>query len=435
MKNIRTVTMHSNQSEGSAIQNSPSVAILTGISLSQNPRARKEAAALQSAGLDTHVFGAWVSADSEEEDNRLARKSGFSFHAVGSIKGQSSLPDWKSLKLRGRRWLSKKACNYFGKENKYQLGYFTPELYQQAKRSHCNFLIAHLEQSMWVANKLLTDGIAHVGVDMEDWYSENVMTNAQIDYPVSLLRRLEGNVLRRASHRSCPSYAMSAALANAYNCPPPAVIYNAFEWTDRTNIDHLSKDRHQFELPTIHWVSQTLGSDRGLDDLLGALPYVKKSFEIHLRGDTSESMRRWVYSQVPSHWIPRIHLHKPVSNEELLSRISEHDIGFAGERRFCRNKELTVSNKILHYLLGGLGVIASDTLGHCEVASQADGAVHIYRTGDAEALAHTIDSVLASPTMLPKAKALALVAAQKVFCWERQAPELVRSVARCIHSA
>jgi len=52
-----------------------------------------------------------------------------------------------------------------------------------------------------------------------------------------------------------------------------------------------------------------------------------------------------------------------VDGDDLLSRIAEHDIGFAGEMPHCRSRDLTVTNKILQYLLAGLAVVASGTAG------------------------------------------------------------------------
>lgn len=95
-------------------------------------------------------------------------------------------------------------------------------------------------------------------------------------------------------------------------------------------------------------------------------------------------------------WRNRVFFHPLVANAELVSRIAEHDIGFAGEMKFCRSRDLTISNKILHYLLGGLAVVASDTKGQQEVASKAPGAVLLYTSGDPRQLAERIDSLASS---------------------------------------
>ena len=93
----------------------------------------------------------------------------------------------------------------------------------------------------------------------------------------------------------------------------------------------------------------------------------------------------WLAHRVPEAWRGRIMVHGLVSYSELLSRITEHDIGFAGETPLIRNKDLTVSNKILQYLLGGLAVVASDTSGQREVARGAPGGVFLYPSRDAHA--------------------------------------------------
>ena len=145
----------------------------------------------------------------------------------------------------------------------------------------------------------------------------------------------------------------------------PTVVYNAFPWSDRESIDGLFKDRRDRRLPSIHWFSQTLGHGRGLEDLIAALPLLKHEAEIHLRGKPVSGFENWLAHRVPEAWRGRIKVHGLVSNAELLSRIAEHDIGFAGETPLIRSKDLTVSNKILYYLLAGLAVVASE---YCRTA-------------------------------------------------------------------
>src|SRR5262249_32781020 len=151
-----------------------------------------------------------------------------------------------------------------------------------------------------------------------------------------------------------------------------------FQWSERSRIDGVLKDRRNLHIPSIHWFSQTLGPGRGLEKLLAALPLVQHAAEIHLRGNPAAGFETWLRDRVPENWRERIFFHGLVSNEELLSRIAEHDIGFAGEGTYCRSRDLTVTNKILHYLLGGLVVVASDTTGQREVASQTPEAVMLY---------------------------------------------------------
>ena len=56
----------------------------------------------------------------------------------------------------------------------------------------------------------------------------------------------------------------------------------------------------------------------------------------------------------------------------------------------------------------------------------------VYRSGDAEALAARLNALLASKSMMEKAKAAALQAAEQGFCWERQKGRLLDAVARAL---
>ena len=221
---------------------------------------------------------------------------------------------------------------------------------------------------------------------------------------------------------------MAEAIALEYRCDPPGIIYNAFYWSNRTSIDGLVKDRRDRQLPSIHWYSQTLGAGRGLEDLLAALPHLTHKAEVHLRGRPAIGFADWIREHTPENWRNAVFIHDLVSESELLSRVAEHDIGFAGEQKYCRSRDLTVTNKILHYLLAGVATVASDTTGQREVAKQANGAVDLYRAGDVRDLAYKLNRLLSSSSELANAKEAALEAAEKKFCWEKQEPTLLRAI-------
>src|SRR6202023_3342194 len=94
-------------------------------------------------------------------------------------------------------------------------------------RQAANLYIAHSELGMDAAANLLRGGWP-VGIDMEDWYSEDLLPEARKSRPLRLLRNLERELLTTSSHATCPSRSMSEALATEFGCPPPRVIYNAF---------------------------------------------------------------------------------------------------------------------------------------------------------------------------------------------------------------
>jgi glycosyltransferase involved in cell wall biosynthesis len=330
-----------------------------------------------------------------------------------------------------RAKLGQLAYRVAGLQNRWQLGIAVSALRQSARKRSADLFIAHSEAALVVADELVSAGKC-VGIDMEDWFSEDLLPEVRRSRPTAYLGRLERSVLLNARHSTCTSRAMSEALAREFGCKPPVVIYNAFPWADRKGMDGLSKDRREPGVPSIHWYSQTLGPARGLEDLLAALPMIAVPVQIHLRGRPAAGFPEWLAARVSPALRSRIYQHDLVSNDDLLSRIAEHDIGFAGEMPFCRSRDLTVTNKILQYLLAGLAVVASDTAGQREVASHAAGAVNLYPSGDSVSLASAIDRVLASANVLAAAKAASLRAAEERFSWECVAPRIVESVRRAI---
>ncbi len=405
-----------------------SICILTGSHLCHNPRVIKEAVTLAEAGHQIEVIGGWFDETLKTRDkDMLARIPNVKFTPILDLTAPNRVG---RLICRVRTKTGQMVHFGSGLENTWQLGYFAPALRSAARRSSADLLVAHSESSM-AAVATATRGGRRIGVDMEDWFSEDHSPEARNYRPVKLLRSLEESLLIGA-YGTCTSQAMSQALASDFNCPPPTVIYNAFKWSERQSLDRQFKDRNDLRAPSIHWYSQTLGHGRGLEDLVAALPHVVHKAEIHLRGNPVAGFDQWLLAQVPRDWQPRIFIHGLVTNDELLSRIAEHDIGFAGERPYCRNKNLTVSNKILQYLLAGVAVVASDTAGQQEVASHAIGAVKTYPSGNPLALAKQLNDLLGSANTLRKARTAALVAAKQTFCWERQAPRLLESIERAL---
>ena len=399
------------------------VTVLTGNHLCNNPRVIKEATTLSAAGHAVTVLGAWTDPLLKQRDQHLVKHLDLTFKPV---------VDWTTdaparLAAGVRTQLGNMVHRRLRIENRWQLGLTVSGLRRAARESDPDLVIAHSEPALAAVSSLPPVRPA-LAVDMEDWFSEDLLPEARRTRPLRMLSGMEKAALSRVAYSSCPSDAMSRALTEAYGCVPPQVVYNAFSWAERSAMDGLLCDRATRKSASIHWFSQTVGPGRGLEDLLTALPFIEGTPEIHLRGEPVEGFDGWLVERTPAAWRDRVHVHDVVPNDEILSRIAEHDIGFAGEMQFCRSRDLTVTNKILHYLLGGLAVVASDTAGQREVAAKAPGAVSLYPSGDARALADRINALLRNPARMEAAKKAALSAAHDVFCWEEQAPVLLEAV-------
>ncbi len=403
------------------------IVLLSGNSLSHNPRVLKAAGALGRTGYDVTVLGAWRDADLKAQDQRFLQDAPFRFVPVLDATRSNWRQTAAQLVRRSRRKAAQLAHRVVRRESPAQLGDAVAPLLAHAKTIAADLYVAHSEPALYAAWQLMREG-RRVGVDMEDWFSEDLLPDARTSRPLKLLRFLEAELLRSGAYAACPSRAMSDALAAAYGGKAPVAIYNAFPWAGRPARAGGRRDRRDPALPSISWYSQTLGPGRGIEDLIAALPLLNGKAELHLRGRAIPGMEAWIRSRLPEALRQRVFVHPLAANDELALHINEHDIGFAGELPYCRNKELTVSNKILQYLLGGLAVVASATAGQREVAVAAPGAVALYAPGNVPALADALDGFLQSPDKLGQAKGAAVQAAQQTFCWEKQEPVLLDAV-------
>lgn len=399
------------------------ILILIGAHLCMAPRPQKEAETLANAGHDVTVRGFWFDPERVKRDRMLMTNKKWRFEPIIDFQPTHHLNNWK-IRLQSR--LAKERFQRFGTFSPALLGYGTKAMLSAARQARADLTIVHSEAGLWVGNQLLDEGF-RVGVDFEDWFSEDLLPEARAARPIAQLKALESSLARDCTYCLTTSHALAEALAEAYQAPKPTLIYNAFPWVERSQIDHQKRDRQNPNIPSLHWFSQTIGRGRGLETLLQALPHLTSPVEIHLRGNYPESARQWLEPLVPPEWRDRIFIHPTVPNGELLSRIAEHDIGLALEYTDIPSRNLTVTNKLFQYLQAGLAVIATDTAGQREILSQEPAIGRLIPNNDPVALAQALKDLLCDSEKLTAAKAASLQAAKEQFCWEKQAENLLQA--------
>lgn len=405
------------------------ILILIGAHLCTAPRPQKEAETLAKAGHDVTVRGFWFDSELVKRDRILIANKKWRFEPIIDFQPTHRLKNWQ-IRLQGR--FAKEQFQRFGIFSPGLLGYGAKAMLHAARQARADLTIVHSEAGLWVGNRLLDEGFC-VGVDFEDWFSEDLLPEARATRPIAQLKALESRLARECTYCLTTSHALAEALAEAYQAPKPTVIYNAFPWAERSQINPQKRVseaspeeiRQNPNLPSLHWFSQTIGPGRGLETLFQSLPYFTIPVEIHLRGNYPESARQWLEPLVPSGWRDYLFIHPTVPNAELLSRIAEHDIGLALECTDIPSRNLTVTNKLFQYLQAGLAVIATDTAGQQEILSQRYAIGRLIPSNNPLALAQALENLLETPDNLTTAKAAALQAAEELFCWEQQAEILL----------
>jgi glycosyltransferase involved in cell wall biosynthesis len=398
------------------------ILILIGGHLCTAPRPQKEADALAAAGHEVIVRGFWFNPELIKRDHLILSEKKWQFLPIIDFQ-----PDHKvnNFKVRLQARIAKEKYQRFSIFSPDLFGYGATAMLQVARQTQADLTIVHSEVGLWVGNQLLNKGF-RVGVDFEDWFSEDLLPSARATRPINQLKILERRLAKDCIYCLTTSHALADTFSEAYQVPNPIVIYNTFSWKECSYYDGKTLDKINSKLPSLHWFSQTIGPGRGLEILFQALPYLQTPVEIHLRGHYPETAQQWLQQQVTDEWHDRIFIHPTVPNFELLSRIAEHDIGLALEQPHIPSRNLTITNKFFQYLQAGLAIIATETAGQKEIFQQCPEIGKLLPNNHPTTLAQAIENLLKNPDQLAITKAAALQAAQNKFCWEKQVNVLLK---------
>lgn len=393
----------------------PRILIVSTSALCRNPRVVKEATTLGENGYDVTVLTVKNHAPSEPYDQKILAAAPFRREVV-DLLGNARL----RLRARTSRWLSIQSLKYLGWQSPRSLGP-AHALLARANALPADLTIVHNEVSHWVGLKLMAAG-RRIAADIEDWHSEDLLPADRKNRPLRLLRYQERALLNQALYTSTTSEALAGALHARYGGKQPYVITNSFPLQPRCD----RSDR--VGPPAFFWFSQTIGPGRGLEKFLAAWCLLRERSHLILLGQAVINYDRYLLSQIPISLHGFVHFRSLVSPDELPSVIAENDLGLALEESSTRSRDLTITNKILQYLNAGLAVIATDTAGQREVFSHQPSPGLLVVDASPEVLARRLDALLSNPMELAHRQAAARQLAESTYCWEREAPKLLRLV-------
>lgn len=402
----------------------PRILILIAQHLHTAPRPQKEALALAKAGYAVTIACAWHDNTFAQRDAQLVQAHGYELVCYADFRPQYRL---KRFLFRAQSKFARLAWqrrHWFYPD---LLGYGVRAMYGFARRFAADLTIVHSEGGLWVGDRLLREN-RRVGVDFEDWYSNDLLPEARAQRPIERLWQLERHLSQHCRYRLTPSNAMAQQLASTFGTDAATCVYNVFPFAERGGLDGEWRDRRQGrQNPSLHWFSQTIGPGRGLEMLCDALSRIGPPFELHLRGRCSPTYEADLRQRLRPEQRQQLIIHPTVPNGELLSRITEHDIGLALEQPHCPSRDLTITNKFFQYLQGGLAVIATQTQGQTEAVRAAQCGT-LVPPADPVALADAVATLMTDGDRRRREQQAALAAAEQIFCWERIETRVIEAV-------
>lgn len=413
------------QSSAKNMAASKTILIVTASHLCRNPRVVKEATALGEAGHLVTVLTVSVDDRLEHLDRALVSRLPFRRLALDLVPGTVS-GRLRSILQRASTWGARRLLRHCGIETAQALG---PHrlLARHTRRMAADLTILHTEIPLLCAEELASSG-RRMAVDLEDWYSEDLLPEDRVGRPMRLLKTAESFALNRALYVSTTSQVMSEAMAQSYASPAPLVIRNVFPLQARCRLDRAESG----EAPAFVWFSQTIGPGRGLEFFIDAWLRLRRRTALHLVGDDRRGHAARLATCIPADRRRDFHVHAAVPPAELPDLLARFDFGLAVEPAYPTNRDLTISNKLFQYMNAGLAVVATDTLGQMEVMNQTPGIGLAARIEDPGALAADLDATLSGPGRLRAMQEASRAAAERRFCWDRERQVLLEAVDRAL---
>ncbi len=391
------------------------ITIIIGGHLCTAPRALKEAQALSRAGHSVKVIGVTFEKRYAGWDQHLLQGARFTYQSVLDLRCRHSL---SALQQRAQRKLAQFIYRKAGYCLPELYGYGTQRLYKAALKENADLTIVHSEAGLWIAAQLIDHG-QRVGVDFEDWFSQDLPLSARTSRPVEQLEELERQLAKACRYRLVTSQAMAEQFAAVYECAAPLAIPNA--------VSALPLELSANKQPRLHWFSQTLGRNRGIEQLLQALNSVTYDCEIYLRGNCSTEFQNWIKNNTPERFKEFLYIQPSIPPWELPISLRNYDIGLALETATIGNKNYTISNKLFQYYEAGLAVIATATAGQSSAWSKETSPGELIAPDNAEALASAINCLLGDPEKRNAARCNARRLHESRFDWSKFEPQLVEA--------
>jgi len=287
--------------------------------------------------------------------------------------------------------------------------------------------IAHHPSVLIAAALAASKYNAKYAYDIEDAFPY-VEPNSYIDNPNQQILKVEGKYINATTFTTTASPLYSDIYIQNYKLlDRPIDLMNVFDINYKP-IEY--KDRIDLKKISFYWYSQTVGLNRGLQDLFIAINTLpENSFELHIRGTCELEVKNKLLNlvSVQAH-LNNIHFHDSVSMDELELRNKEHDLGFALEPSSSLNRELCISNKILDYLRSGLMIVATNSKGHKLITDDLGNDAISYTSGNADELSNALLSYIQDRDRIELAKTKSLELAVEKYNLKIQSERWIHKV-------
>jgi len=382
-----------------------------------NPRLVKEADALADAGYDvTVIYAYWNTWGYNFTQLMLPEKKWKAVRAGGHPGEKPLVYFFSRLTFKFFRLVFAK----FGIFQNAAVARSTPSLIRQAKKYKAHLYIGHNLGALPAVALAAKANNAKYCFDAEDFHRRESTDDLQSTNYL-IVKQTEDRYFPGLSYLSASSPEIGSEYQMLYPYLSPTTILNLFP--EKLTKISVTEDRRI----KLFWFSQTIGINRGLEDVAKALTLLpKEKFELHLLGNITTQEKVSFIDQLFAN--VNVTVHSPIPPDDIIVFASQFDIGLATEQSTPLNRDICLTNKLFSYLNAGLAIVASTTTAQKSFLNQHPEVGQLYQQDNAGELANILMDYHDNREFLFNTKKAALKLCHESINWEKESEKLLALV-------
>jgi hypothetical protein len=393
------------------------IVLITSGQPSLNPRLVKEADALIEAGYDVRIIYQYWNDWATHLDKKLFVNKKWKIERIGGDPKQEKFVFFKTRLINKVSRKISRLVGFKGNIAERSIGRCANSLIEKAKQIDADLYIAHNLAALPAAVIAAKKHNAKCGFDAEDLHRYE-MSNDDNVYDVRLKTFVEEKYFSKVNYLTTSSDQIAERYKQLFPLLDFNVILNVFS---NENIIH-RKGLTQSKTLRLIWLSQNVGLQRGLQDVITSLRSLEEyDIELHILGfltlKVKEQLDQFI-KDLNFNSIPKIIYKDPIESDQLIEYSSHFDIGLATEPGFSINNDLALSNKFFIYAQAGLAIVASDTNAQKTIMEKYPGLGCIYERKNILQLAAILKDYIENPTLLIEHKLNAKKQANETLNWD-----------------
>jgi glycosyltransferase involved in cell wall biosynthesis len=392
-----------------------------------NPRLVKEAEILHSLGYRVKVICCFYQQWAQKSDQTITAKFPEMYIYCGGDPVEKKAVYLKTRIRQKISFLLFKYTNRFGvPEN--AISRTHAEALTIAKKIKTDLYIAHNLGALPAAVCAAKYTGCKVGYDAEDMHSGQFLSADDPNYQLNSY--IEKRYFKQTDYFTAASPLIAKYYKREYSYLRPIVINNVFPKI----MQKIRRNNKGGDPLRLFWFSQTVGPDRGLEDVLKAMATANGYAQLHLLGSCADDYKLKLLNLTLEIGLSadQLCLHDPVDADEIFDYTSRFDIGMATETGLTLNRDICLTNKIFTYIQCGLSMIVSDTKAQKLFLRQYPFVGRLYQRGDLRSLTACIDFYLENPDILSETRKRNYHLGQTKLNWESESKIFVNLVQNTI---